>query len=86
MRRGLPSWLRVRTGERRRPGDVHLHPRGGSGREVSVGLALLLLLHRRFQTLDADAGSARCGDNMLSLLWLIPGRSVEDIWSIAVLR
>ena len=29
--------------------------------EVSVGLALLLLLHRRFQTLDADAVSKMRG-------------------------
>jgi NADH-quinone oxidoreductase subunit K len=29
--------------------------------EVSVGLALLLLLHRRFQTLDADAVSKMQG-------------------------
>ncbi|SET36201.1 NADH dehydrogenase subunit K [Nitrosospira multiformis] len=29
--------------------------------EVSVGLALLLLLHRRFQTLDADAVSQMRG-------------------------
>ena len=29
--------------------------------EVSIGLALLLLLHRRFQTLDADAVSRMRG-------------------------
>lgn len=29
--------------------------------EVSVGLALLLLLHRRFKTLDADAASLMRG-------------------------
>ncbi len=48
-------------GPDRRSGDVHSRhqPRGG---EASIGLALLLQLHRRRQNLNIDSGRVRCAD------------------------
>ena len=61
MRPGLPSWLPARDWAQADGQVMFIFILSVAAAEVSVGLALLLLLHRRFQTLDADAVSKMRG-------------------------